>query len=350
MREKKFDEKREDRVMKKLKEIKVALLASCLAVSVIMTGSNITQAMGSVAEGRKAPGTTVSKEQLEKYREEDAHQRKAKLAHGEMQNLLAGNPAVKEVFGGMYIDDEDVLVVVLTTSSEEIRDIVQKATPSQEVKFQEGKYTYAELEEVSNKIYDTLLDKNDNGFYYSIQCFSVNVFNNTVEIGMLDLSYVDRFRAEICDAECLTFKKVSRIVPAVGVKKSEVGTVWNVKDIRYTITKKSGKVREVKVKGIEGKSKKRITIPATIKLDKKTYKVVGIEKNAFKGMKKLKTVFIGKNVRKIDSGAFKNCKKLKMVKILSKKCSFSGKNIRKGASKKLVIKVPKSSKKKSGKQ
>lgn len=163
---------------------------------------------------------------------------------------------------------------------------------------------------------------------------------------MLDLSYVDRFKAEICDADCLIFEKVGKIVPSVGVRKPEVGTVWNVKNIRYGITKKSGKVREVKVRGVEGKSRKCVTIPATIKLDKKTYKVVGIEKNAFKGMKRLKTVIVGKNVRKIHKQAFNNCKKLEKVKILSKKCSFSGKCIRKGASKKLVIKVPKSSKRK----
>ena len=111
-------------------------------------------------------------------------------------------------------------------------------------------------------------------------------------------------------------------------------------------------MREVTLKDIQDteKSRKTISIPDTVTICRKVYKVVGVEKNAFKGMKKLKKVTVGKNVKKIDSNAFRNCKKLTTVKIKSKNCTFSGKGIWKGTSKKLTVKVPKGSLKKMQKR
>jgi len=131
-----------------------------------------------------------------------------------------------------------------------------------------------------------------------------------------------------------------------------VGRPWNVSSIRYRVTKKTDTVREVTLINVDStaKSRKSITIPDTVMMAKKVYKVVGIEKNAFKGMKKLKTATVGKNVKKIDNNAFRNCKKLTTVKIKSRNCSFSGKGIWKGTSKKLTVKVPKSSLKKMRKR
>ncbi len=66
-----------------------------------------------------------------------------------------------------------------------------------------------------------------------------------------------------------------------------------------------------------GASKKTLTslvIPATVKANGKTYKVTAIEKNALKGMKKLKTVTVGKNVKTIGKSAMMNCTALTAVK------------------------------------
>lgn len=57
------------------------------------------------------------------------------------------------------------------------------------------------------------------------------------------------------------------------------------------------------------------TIPDTVKIGKKTYKVTSIAANAFKGCSKLKKVTIGKNVTKIGKKAFYGCKNLKTIKI-----------------------------------
>lgn len=112
---------------------------------------------------------------------------------------------------------------------------------------------------------------------------------------------------------------------------------------------------------------KSVKIPNTVVLDKVTYKVTTIGKNAFKNNKKLTTVTIGKNVTSIESNAFYKCTKLKKITIPAKvqkigsKAFYGCKNLKnitikstkltskrvgskafKGIHKKATIKVPKS--------
>ena len=88
----------------------------------------------------------------------------------------------------------------------------------------------------------------------------------------------------------------------------------------------------------------KITIPDKVTIDGKSYKVTSIRDNAFKGNKKLKTVVIGKNIKKIGAKAFNGCIKLKTITIkttmLDKKTV--GKQVFKGIPKNVRIKVPKS--------
>ena len=58
------------------------------------------------------------------------------------------------------------------------------------------------------------------------------------------------------------------------------------------------------------KTVKTFTIPASVKLAGKTYKVTKIQAKAFSGCQKLTKVIIGKNVTEIGAGAFFNCGKL----------------------------------------
>ncbi len=59
----------------------------------------------------------------------------------------------------------------------------------------------------------------------------------------------------------------------------------------------------------------KVTIPSTITVKGKKYKVSGISEDAFYNLKKLKTVTIGSNVKVISGYAFYGCEKLKTVKI-----------------------------------
>ena len=105
-------------------------------------------------------------------------------------------------------------------------------------------------------------------------------------------------------------------------------------------------LKTVAFKSPVNKTAKTVSVPATVKISGKTYKVVSIAPNAFKGMKKLTTVTIGKNVKSIGAKAFYGCKKLKKITIKSTK--FTKKTIGSkaftGINKKAVIKCPKGKK------
>ena len=123
-------------------------------------------------------------------------------------------------------------------------------------------------------------------------------------------------------------------LPAVG-KKIAISSAW------YKVAKSSATTKEVTFVKPKSSKKTSFTIPATIKIDGKVYKVTVIADKAFKNNKKLKSVIIGKNVKKIGKEAFYNCKKLKKITIKSAVLKSVGKNAIKNINKKATIKVPK---------
>ena len=92
----------------------------------------------------------------------------------------------------------------------------------------------------------------------------------------------------------------------------------------------------------KAKNKKKVIVPATVKLsDGKTYKVTAIEAKAFTG-KKIRTVTIGANVQKIAKNAFAKSKVKKLIvktKLLTKK-SVKG-SLKKSKVKTIQVKVGK---------
>jgi len=63
------------------------------------------------------------------------------------------------------------------------------------------------------------------------------------------------------------------------------------------------------------KNPTNISIPASVKLEGKNYKITSVGKAAFKNNKKLKIVEVGKNVKRIGQQAFFGCIKLKNVSL-----------------------------------
>lgn len=126
----------------------------------------------------------------------------------------------------------------------------------------------------------------------------------------------------------------SNSAPKVGEKKVIAGVTYKVAKAN-TVTYQKPK-----------KNAKKVTIPATVKINGKTYKVTAVEKNAFKGNKKVKTVKVGKNVTTIGAGAFQNCGALTTV-TLPAKTKTIGKNAFANSKKlkKIVIKSTKMTKK-----
>lgn len=142
-------------------------------------------------------------------------------------------------------------------------------------------------------------------------------------------------------------KKAEEIVQKKEQEKKElaslVGKVKKVSGFNYKITKSTqtgGNVTLTK----DLKNAKNRMVPATVKIDGRTYMVNAIASSAFSKNKKLQKVVIGKNVQTIGSKAFYQCKKIKVIDV-KKDLSLKkvGKNIVKG--KKCKVLVPKKKKK-----
>lgn len=103
------------------------------------------------------------------------------------------------------------------------------------------------------------------------------------------------------------------------------GKVVNSGALKYIVVKPSDTNGTVSVYGAKNKNAKSVVIPKKININGYSYKVTGINKNAFNNMKKLSKVTIGANVKVIGTGAFKNCKKLQFIIIPSKVTNIGGK-------------------------
>lgn len=108
----------------------------------------------------------------------------------------------------------------------------------------------------------------------------------------------------------------------------------------YKVTKSAAKNGTVTVSGVKSKSLKSAVIQASVKINGYTFNVTAVDKNAFKGCKKLTSVKVGANVTSIGANAFNGCKKLKTITISTKKLKKVGSGTFKGIVKNAKIKVP----------
>lgn len=127
-----------------------------------------------------------------------------------------------------------------------------------------------------------------------------------------------------------------------------IGTKYTVGKMKYTVTKVNNNgTGEVALIGTtRKKSDKRFTslkVGNTVKIKGKSFKVTAIGNNTFRGYKKLKSVTVGKNVKKIGTKAFYGCNKLKKIVIKTKQLQAKkvGNKAFKGIYSKVNIKVPK---------
>lgn len=123
----------------------------------------------------------------------------------------------------------------------------------------------------------------------------------------------------------------------------------NTPAVGKTVTVGSAKVKvlgssAVSYSGPTSKIIKTASIPATVKIGGKTYKVTTIGAGAFSGCTKLTSVKIGKNVNTIGKKAFYNCKKLTKVTIGANVTSIGVSAFEKCTSLKSVV-IPKKVKK-----
>lgn len=126
--------------------------------------------------------------------------------------------------------------------------------------------------------------------------------------------------------------------PSTDSKNPTVGTEAKVGNGIYRVT--NAKKKTVVLVKPRKANNTSFNVPKSVKLANGRYKVVGIEKNAFKNNRKLKKVVIGSQVTKIGANAFSGAKNLKTITIKSKSLKSVGKNAFKGINKKCKIKVP----------
>lgn len=134
---------------------------------------------------------------------------------------------------------------------------------------------------------------------------------------------------------------------------------------KYKVVSTTNKKEVLTFLGSTQKDVTKVTIPATVIIGDKNYKVTSINKNAFKGNKKLTSVTIGRYVETIGDSAFESCtsltkitipsnvktigkkafykaSKLKTITIKSKKLTKVGSSAFKGINSKAKIVVPSS--------
>jgi len=139
--------------------------------------------------------------------------------------------------------------------------------------------------------------------------------------------------------ECKSIK--TETIAATGAP--EAGTILKdtVTGLSYKITKAGISNGEVElVKSVF--ENKKLSIPPNVTFEGISYKVTSVADKAFKGNKKVKTVIICQNVRKIGKEAFRNCTSLKNITIKStvlEKKSV-GKKAYENIHKKAKVKVP----------
>ena len=115
-------------------------------------------------------------------------------------------------------------------------------------------------------------------------------------------------------------------VPAVGTMLED-----NVTNGVYMVTITNS---DVAYMGPIDKNVASVTVPGTVIINNRTYKVSSIANNAFKNNKKLKKVVISDNVISIGNAVFQNCAKLKKVtmpttlKTIGKKAFYNCKNLK----------------------
>lgn len=126
----------------------------------------------------------------------------------------------------------------------------------------------------------------------------------------------------------------------IEVREKEIkkGTEVTVADCVYKVT--SVKEKTVMFTGGPAEASK-VSIPDTVKLQGKTYKVTAVAANAFKGEKTLTQMTVGKNVTAIGKNAFNGCSGLKKITVKTAKLKSVGKNALKGIHKKAAVNVPK---------
>ncbi len=108
----------------------------------------------------------------------------------------------------------------------------------------------------------------------------------------------------------------------------------------YKFKKTNNRIKGVAFVELINTEKTDIIIPAAICIDGQTYPVTELAPKAFKDNQEVKSVIIGRNVKKVGREAFCDCINLKKITIKGTALKSIGKNAVKNIDKKATIKCP----------
>lgn len=128
-----------------------------------------------------------------------------------------------------------------------------------------------------------------------------------------------------------------------GDKKINIGTPVDTKLGRYEVIDPVNKT--AKLVSVKNKKAAKLSVPATVKVNGETFKVVEVGANVMKGNKKLTKVILSSNVTTIGKQAFSGCTKLKSVQLKGKALATIGKQAFKKTSAKMIVSAKKLNKK-----
>lgn len=123
-------------------------------------------------------------------------------------------------------------------------------------------------------------------------------------------------------------------------KPVQKGDIFTVSNLNYKVTKVVTAGGTVTFQGTANKKLTKVEVPDTVKIKGKAYKVTAVGGNALKNNAKVTTLVLGKNITSIEKSAFYGCKKLKSITIKTAKLKSVGKNAWKGIPSTAKIKVP----------
>ena len=123
----------------------------------------------------------------------------------------------------------------------------------------------------------------------------------------------------------------------------EIFDEFSVGGILYTVTNIKGNTVYLGVSGVVNDRATTVFIPKKIKYKGNEMVVTSIEDDGFSYMDRLRKVVVGANITYIGEDAFRESVKFDRLVIKTNKLKKVGKNIFKGAGKKLIIEVSKKS-------
>ena len=181
------------------------------------------------------------------------------------------------------------------------------------------------------------------GIDYKITYYLVSDSSGKIKKGVLNITGVGLYQSSIGNIDFPVTESKEAASKDVEVNENVVvanfggklkkNSVYAIGNNKYKVTKlgNNGTMTYLAAK----ESAKKVVIPDKVIINKEEYKVTVIAAKAFKNDKKLKSISIGTNVKKIGAQAFYNCKNLKTVKVRSTVLKKCGSKAFKGTPKKL---------------